>query len=325
MSKEDDDDDAPATETAPPSSKALHELMLLAKEQPGPERAKAAWRWVTSVAGNADSHAVLDFARENELVLPCEQTDDTAVNLTWTNPIDGSEMVWIPPGRFIHGTAGKVAEAPGFSLGRHPVTNSQYAAFCSETSYHPDDDHPDNEYFLSNWRDGRPPKGKERHPVTHLSLFDSLAYCRWAGGTLPTEWLWEKAARGTDGRTYPWGTAQPGSNTARVAAAGTCEVGKYSHVRTPYGCEDMVGNVSEWCLPPEEKETVGAFPRHLYPAIPFPTEGEPVQTVVRGACYLRTSTASAKASHRRMLSVARRNQWVGFRLAVLLPVRPAEG
>jgi formylglycine-generating enzyme required for sulfatase activity len=318
----DEDDDAPAA-SAPPSAKALHELTLLAGQHPSPERTAATWRLVTSAAGNPDAHAVLDFAREAELVLPCDQTDSTAPNLTWRNPLDGSEMVWVPPGKFVYGTDNQWAECAGFSLGRFPVTNEQFARFIAETGYAPDPDHPDNEAYLSHWRSGAPPKAQLRHPVTHVSLFDALAYSRWAGATLPTEWLWEKAARGTDGRTYPWGESSPTPKLAQVAQRATCAVGKFSRVRSPYGCEDLVGNVSEWCLPEPAGAEVGAFPTDPYPACPYPADNAPVQTVVRGACFLRHSAKTARSSHRRRLSVARRNQWVGFRLAVLLPVRPA--
>lgn len=316
----DDDDDTPAppNPAPPPSAKALHELTQLAKQQPGPERSLAAWRVVTGVAGNPDVHAVLDFARENELVLPCEQADG-AVNLTWTNPIDGSEMVWIPPGPFVYGSDDTPAESAGFSLGRWPVTNEQFGKFLASREYVFPPGHS-AEGFLAHWTGQKMPKGKERHPVTWVSLFDALAYCRWAGGTLPTEWLWEKAARGPDGRPYPWGDAAPTKQLAQLDASGTCEVGKFSRVRSPYGCEDLVGNVSEWCLPSEGEP--GSLPLP-YPTVEMPTADDPVEAVVRGACYLRSSLATARAYHSRNLSVTRRNQWVGFRLTVLLPVRPA--
>jgi serine/threonine-protein kinase len=329
MSKQDEEevDDIENTKVdALPSAKALHELTLLAKEKATAKRHALAWRLVASVAGNPDAHAVLDYARENDLVLACEQTDGDT-NLTWKNPIDGSEMVWIPPGKFVFGAKNQTAEAAGFSLGRVPVTNDQFALFLKESGYSPDEDHPDNDVYLSHWGGKGPPKAQENHPVTRVSFFDALAYCRWAGGTLPTEWLWEKAARGPDGRVYPWGDAQPtrGNKLAHVGVltGGTCEVGKYSQVRSPYGCEEMVGNVSEWTLPTDPKAAVGAFP-DPYPKLAYPTDRKPVQVCVRGACYMRTAGPTTKASHQRMLSVARRNQWVGFRLAVLLPVRPAQ-
>jgi serine/threonine-protein kinase len=320
----DEEDDAP-NPNAPeryPSAKAIVELEALAKKKPDRKRAAAAWKIVTGAAANPDAHAVIDFARENELVLPCEHTDATKANLTWTNPIDGSEMVWIPPGKFIYGTEGKTAECAGFSLGRWPVTNEQFVKFLNETNYVPAAGHGDNELFGSHWWHGQPAKTRAKHPATFVSMFDALAYCSWAGMTLPTEWLWEKAARGTDGRMYPWGNTGGGTQLAHVGAAGTCEVGKFGGVRSPYGCEELAGNVSEWCQPHPPKAPVGEFPP-IVPKVPIPEEGETIHTVVRGACFLRQGVSALKSNHRRNLSVTRRNQWVGFRPACLLPVRPA--
>lgn len=301
-----------AKHAAPPSAQALHQLHELAKQQPSPQRTLAAWRVITFAAVNPDFHAVLDFARENDLALPCEQTDSTATNLTWTNPLDGSEMVWVPPGKFQFGEKNETADAAGFSLGRWPVSNDQFARYVAESNHESTPPVGAEDTYLRHFTGGKPPKGKERHPVTWVSLHDAAAYCAWAGGTLPTEGLWEKAARGPDGRKYPWGDATPTKHLAHIDAAGTCEVGKYAGVRSPYGCEELVGNVSEWTLP-DGTAVPGAFSFALPP---------PAQACVRGACHLRSSATAAKATHRRMLSVTRRNQWVGFRLAVHLPVRP---
>jgi serine/threonine-protein kinase len=317
---DDDDDDTPAADPGAaerfPSAKVIVALEALAKRKADKERAAEAWKLVAGAAANPDAHAVIDFAREHELVLPCEQTDSTAANLTWTNPIDGSEMVWIPEGKFVY-DGGKTAEMAGFSLARWPVTNRQFEAFELDVNYNPPEEHPDND-LLAN---ASAVDAKPEHPMTWVSLFDALAYCKWAGMTLPTEWMWEKAARGTDGRPYPWGETF-NRKLAHCHATDTCEVGKYAHVRSPYGCEEMVGNVSEWCFPMPAKAPVGAFPPPA-DAVKLPKARQTVYAIVRGGCYLRESAAAMKASHRRNLSVSRRNKWVGFRPACVLPVRPA--
>jgi formylglycine-generating enzyme required for sulfatase activity len=306
-----------------PSAKAMGELEALVKRAPSAERAREAWRVVTTAAWNPDAHAVLDFARDKELVLPCEQTDSRAPNLTWTNPIDGTEMVWIPGGEFVYGTQRKTATLPGFSLARHPITNAQFETFFAKTDYKPNPLHGDMDgWFLSHW----PAEGlqyrQRNHPVTFVSLYDALAYCAYAGCVLPTEWMWEKAARGPDGRTYPWGEHVSNyKQFAHVQAGGTCEVGKFAHVRSPYGCEELMGNVSEWCYPLGAKAPVSSLPgtNDLKP----PSGIDTVLGSVRGACCLRTSAEALKGHHRRNLTTTRRNQWVGFRVACVLPVRPA--
>lgn len=328
----DDDQDDPTT-TGPqgadrfPSAQALLDLGALLKKAKNADRGRKAWGIVTRAGGNPDFHAVLDFALENELVLPCESNDPAAPNRTWVNPADGSEMVWIPPGKFQYGPENVEIETAGYSLGRHPVTNEQFAQFLEETGYKPDVDHPENELFVSHWQKGQPPKGRERHPVVFVSIFDALAYCRWAGLTLPNEWLWEKAARGPDGRTYPWGNERPTDSRQKVAQIGTtstAEVGKFSKVRSPYGCEDLVGNVSEWCFPQLDGVKPGGFHNPAASLeLPPADDDEQYLGVVRGACFLRTGHAAAKAVYRRQLSLTRRNYWTGFRVAALLPCRPA--
>ncbi len=311
-----------------PSADLLGELDAVRHDGDEAGRALKAWRVVLRGSGNSDLPVLLDYALEHGLVRPCDteqgkaQTGRPAQTTTWVNPIDGSEMVWIPPGPFCVGPDRERAGAEGFSLARFPVTNAQFRRFLDETKYTPPEDHPANTTFLNHWNKGQQiPKGLEDHPVVWVSFLDALSYCKWAGLTLPTEWLWEKAARGPDGRTFPWGNAEgAAAHLTNVAGKKTCPVGSYPRTRTPYGCEDMVGNVSEWCQMTRGDDS--AQVPEPWPAVPYGDEDEPVHAAVRGSCFLRSVSPRLASSHRRKLSVTRRNYWVGFRPALFLPCRP---
>lgn len=143
-------------------------------------------------------------------------------------------------------------EASTFYLARHEVTVAQFAAFAR----------------ASSWRvDPQALAAPPSHPVAFVSWPDALAYCRWLEGevrrapeaparvkqllaegwrvTLPTEAEWEKGARGTDGRRYPWGS-EPRRDRANYENRGTAAVGTYPCPECPYGLADMSGNVWEW-------------------------------------------------------------------------------
>ncbi len=318
----------------------LEQLLLLPKA----DRSNRAWALVTRAQGNSDFHVVLDYATDKEFVIPCGVSDPKREpNLTWTNPIDGSEMVWIPPGQFRVGEEKVVAVLGGFSLARHPVTNRQFEIFVEEVEDESHDsietdDSDEGEYqngsFLQHWPEQDCPASTADHPVVYVSYLDALAYCEWAGLSIPGEFMWEKAARGTDGRTFPWGDAEPeksqrvGRAYQRVATHGhflateTAEVGKLPRIRTPYGCEQMAGNVSTWCQPGDPTK-VGEFPP-VRPKPKMPTARKPVQAAVRGGAFKRQGANTLRTYHRRKLSVIRRNDWVGIRPACFLPVRPSE-
>ena len=198
------------------------------------------------------------------------------------------EHIVVPGGTFVMGDvegdaneAPKEVTVPSFRLMRTEVTNDQFAAFVDATAHLTDPERSGSGWvWTDRWRsvpgaDWRHPhgpgdelKGRGEHPVVQVSARDAAAYCTWAGLRLPSEAEWEFAARGTDGRRYPWGSGPPESpDGARRANFGTvpccapdandgyaktAPVGRFASGASPYGLLDMAGNVWEW--------TADAFP-----------------------------------------------------------------
>jgi len=160
---------------------------------------------------------------------------------------DVAWMVPIPAGVFIMGSddlrtneqnrpAHRV-RTRAYRIDKFPVTKAQYAQFVAAKKYRPP----------LSWTDGYIPRGVELHPVTMVSWYNARDYCAWAGKRLPTEAEWEKAARGTDGRSWPWGASMHPENLNTYYKVGrTTPVNAYPMGASPYGVMDMAGNVQEW-------------------------------------------------------------------------------
>jgi formylglycine-generating enzyme required for sulfatase activity len=165
----------------------------------------------------------------------------------------GFPLVWVPPGPFLMGSdkdddpqayddefPQHEVTLPGYWIGRYPVTVAQFRVFVEEGRSDADENSlndPDN------------------YPVRYVSWYDALGYCRWLSERtglpvmLPSEAEWEKAARGTDGRIYPWGDEDPMAELCNFSGnvGDTTPVGNYSpEGDSPYECADMAGNVWEW-------------------------------------------------------------------------------
>ena len=122
-----------------------------------------------------------------------------------------------------------------FSIDKYETTNALYARFMRATGRPAPRDGNDSSFNASS------------QPVVNVTWEDADAYCKWAGKRLPTEAQWEKAARGTDGRKYPWGEQWDASRAnAENKLGSTASVGSYASGTSPYGAYDMAGNVWEW-------------------------------------------------------------------------------
>jgi formylglycine-generating enzyme required for sulfatase activity len=235
-------------------------------------------------------------------------------------------MILIPAGEFLMGSDPLIDKdanddeqpqhslyLPNYYMAKTPVTNAQYAAFVQTTGYN----------RPKHWDSGKPPKGKEDHPVVYVSWYDAVAYCRWLSEAtgksyhLPSEAEWEKGARGSDGRIYPWGNqwhakrchAGKRSILADLLGLGdTTPVGTYPQGTSPYGLLDMAGNVWEW--------TQSAYKNYPYNSKDGREDIDAVAPrVLRGGSF-RNYTWLMRCACRTRDYLNRRDKLYGFRVAV---------
>lgn len=199
------------------------------------------------------------------------------------------------------------AFVPDFYLSECAVTNEQFAAFLNETQPNAEE----LKHLAPTLERIRIPKnasarydvapGFERHPVIHVSWFGAEAYCRWAGLRLPAEIEWEKAARWTDGRLYPWGNEWRDDvlrwhNTARGGET-TAPVDAYPQGRSPYDILQMAGNVDEWCADGYQWDV---YRRYATGDLrPVPADNHHESRVLRGGTCLAWKKILFRCAHRR--------------------------
>jgi serine/threonine protein kinase len=173
---------------------------------------------------------------------------------------NGLVMVYIPAGEFKLGEAGVSVQLPAFWMGKTEVSLGQYKKFAAENPTRQVDGlKPDSKFNIRTGRDRDYYRGfveDDSLPVVGINWDDAKTYCRWLSQKtglnfkLPTENHWEKAARGTDGRLYPWGKDLPNDNLANYFSPGgpSKRVNSHPAGASPYGLLHMAGNVEEWCL-----------------------------------------------------------------------------
>jgi formylglycine-generating enzyme required for sulfatase activity len=241
------------------------------------------------------------------------------------------EMVKIPAGTFLMGSDKKVdrnAYQPEFpqrrvyldayEIDKYEVTTVQFLKFVLASDRKP----------LIDWQyeGGNFQETMANHPVMHVSWFDADAYCRWAGKRLPTSAEWEKAARGEDGRIYPWGNEPAGLSRANFGRTGLSgpvrdrperlllyppiiSVDKYDNGVSPYGVFQLAGNVAEW--------TADWYDPHYYKTAPDRNPKGPekgTQRAFRGGGWI-DSTPSVRPAQRNGTDPNTKMNWLGFRCA----------
>jgi toxoflavin biosynthesis protein ToxD len=262
-----------------------------------------------------------------------ENTSAAAASEAPYQSVHSPDLVPVPGGDFLMGTSGTQVLAllqkedwakewqekglfqveqpqhkvsvPAFRIAIAPVTNAEYQVFVWESGHK----------VPKGWNGFRFPEEKGDHPVVNISLGDAQAYCAWLSKTLgqsfrlPTEAEWEKAARGSDGRMYPWGEEfDPWRcNTLESAKNGTVPVRSYSPAGDSiFGCVDMLGNVFEWT-------SSLLIP---YPYVPVPAAGNPAadaKYVVRGGAWYY-SRKLARCPAREGVIVTYASPALGFRI-----------
>ena len=190
----------------------------------------------------------------------------------------------------------------GFYMDKYEVTNRKYRAFVTATGRKPPD----------NWTGGNIPAGKEDHPVVFVSWRDAEAFCKWEGKRLPKETEWEKAARGADGRTFPWGNKfdKNKANTPQYGHGDTMPAGSFENGKSPYGIYDLAGNAWEWV-----DDWFKPYPGNTHPDENY---GEKYKVLRGGSWYDCTyykCGISAPAYNRIFFNPDTRNNNFGFRCA----------
>jgi formylglycine-generating enzyme required for sulfatase activity len=209
---------------------------------------------------------------------------------------------------------------PAFAIAKTPVTNEQYAAYLQDTGH----DRP------RRWRSDKGPRGKESFPVVFVTWHDAVAYCRWLAEAsqkpfrLPTEAEWEKAARGTNGRAYPWGNRweEGRCNTVEAELNGITAVDAYPRGASPYGLLDMAGNVWEWTASLWGSDWYRAdygYPYDASDGREDPKAGDDICRVLRGGSFAYAG-AFARCAYRYKHFPQNSSDGIGFRVAVTVPL-----
>ena len=245
---------------------------------------------------------------------------------------DKSVMVHVPAGDFFMGSSDGDASAYSdekpvhsvdldeFWIDKFEVTNEQFTRFLNEEGNQEEDGVPwvnvenEDSNIVYEGDQYKPRNGYEDHPVTYVSWYGAQSYCQWLGKRLPTEAEWEKAARGTDGKIWPWGNdwGEDKVNSKEAGPGHTTAVGSYAAGASPYGCMDMAGNAWEWVADWYQQDYYQVISDNLQ----GPNQG--VYRVVRGGSWAFPQRLSRCSDRWAFIPRVGRND-LGFRCASSSP------
>ncbi|VAX32067.1 Cytochrome c-type biogenesis protein CcdA (DsbD analog) [hydrothermal vent metagenome] len=244
------------------------------------------------------------------------------------------QMVFIPAGHFIFGTdqTDTTAEAlslgipkpwyadetpekkiflKGFYIDQFEVTNRHYKKYVDDIGAEPP----------QNWKNNNYPEGQGDHPIAWVTWYDAANYCQWAEKTLPSEKQWERAARGTSGKQYPWGDTFDikAANLAHATGQKTKlkAIGEFPDGASPEGVHDLIGNVWEWVEDDYQPYPGNAYKSNYYAAGLKVIRGHSASDIGHfpGATYNSTLKKFARSGYRQYANPDEPVQDVGFRCA----------
>ncbi len=226
------------------------------------------------------------------------------IGSSWRRPADGMLMLYVPAGEFTMGSAEgtipssddtdeypqHVVYLDAFWIDKTDVTNAMYAicvqAGACQPPFEVGSETRDSYYGNPQFDD---------YPVVFVSWVQAAAYCQWAGASQPSEAQWEKAARGTDGRVYPWGNDSPTCSLANFGgktgcAGDTTPVDSHPDGASPYGLLDMAGNVWQWVADKYDRDYYASSPRDNPTGVEVQSQSVEDNTrVLRGGSWLARS------------------------------------
>ena len=263
-----------------------------------------------AASGGWAEAAASDEQNQELLFAACPPPTNATNGITWSRCSDGMVMVFVPSGSFLMGSMAENTEAlynefpqheahlVNFWLDRTEVTNAQYnqcvtASVCAASE-------PLNDHF------------SDETPVQGINWLDADVYCRWVGGQLPTEAQWEYAARGPDGRRFPWGDSPPDGSLANFDrnVGTTTPVGHYPAGASWVGALDMAGNVQEWVADWYDSDYYSSSP-HDNPTGPVSGNFK----VLRGGSW-GGGARYVRGAYRYNVSASVRSHFIGFRCLV---------